>query len=822
MSSTTTLRNDVARTGTNPNFPIQSGSWRKYVSLDLGTTTIGGTTFGRPVRAGVLVVENWLFNSGPLVGQTQTLVLVSTTTNEIYCYSESNLIVGGTAPLWHTSLGVTPMTRTGSNIAPPLGICGTPVVDTANRRMFVVAMWNDGTGHGKYSIFNIALDTGNITTSQELVDGGSGHPTKFNGDLLDQRTAINLVSGWLWLGFADFYADDTGTYYGWVVAIDPNDLTTQLYQPMVSQKTAVYAGGVWGPGGVAAAADGTVFALTGNATNASAAYWTSLGAKGPGSVGDYFNGIVRVSVTGSGPSAKLNVVDWFQASAFTQAENAGDWDFGGSSPVVLPLINGRQLTAFVPKDGNIFVLDSHNLGNFSVPLTLEKFADAFVNHGDDTKVAIAFLQTPSGQNILIVGADSNGALGGFAAYSLNATATPPTLTQLWKAPSLLSDSFGSPSVITSPVPDPSKPPNPIGLAWIIDGADAGNNYLKNCAMRAYDVLTGAIAYDSTVLNDVTEQIPHFAPITSGGNSVFCTTSTGFMGFTQRPYPAIRLGLCDYSGKLYAAWKGETGDDRLFYSAFDGTSWVPQETIAGNSSVGPGLAVFGSSMFAAWKGENDDQRLFFAGFSGTTWLAQAQIPGVASSIGPSLAGFDSKLYAVWKGDDNDQRLWYASFDGTKWSAQAQISGVGSSLGPSLTVFAGKLYAAWKGVDGDQNLWYASFDGTKWSAQAQIPGVGSNIGPSLAVFAGKMYAAWKGEDDDQRLWFASFDGTKWSAQAQIPGVASSIGPSLAGFGSKLYAAWKGEEGDQQLWYASFDGTKWSAQANIPGNSGPDTWN
>ena len=329
----------------------------------------------------------------------------------------------------------------------------------------------------------------------------------------------------------------------------------------------------------------------------------------------------------------------------------------------------------------------------------------------------------------IVGADSNGALLGgfrrlFTECDRDATYFDPTVEGAIATKRLV----GVTECDDKPVPDPSKPPNPIGLAWIIDGADAGNNYLKNCAMRAYDVLTGAIAYDSTVLNDVTEQIPHFAPITSGGNSVFCTSSTGFMGFTQRPYPAIRLGLCDYSGKLYAAWKGETGDDRLFYSAFDGTSWVPQETIAGNSSVGPGLAVFGSSMFAAWKGENDDQRLFFAGFSGTTWLAQAQIPGVASSIGPSLAGFDSKLYAVWKGDDNDQRLWYASFDGTKWSAQAQISGVGSSLGPSLTVFAGKLYAAWKGVDGDQNLWYASFDGTKWSAQAQIPGVGSNIGRS----------------------------------------------------------------------------------------------
>jgi hypothetical protein len=139
-------------------------------------------------------------------------------------------------------LGVPPFMRGGSNIAPPLGVCGTPVVDTANRRMFVVAMSDDGIGKGKYTIFEIALDTGGITKQQVLVDpGAAGRPT-FNSDLLDQRTAINLVNGWLWLGFADFYADDTGRYYGWVVAVQADDLSKQLYQPMVS----LHSSNTWG------------------------------------------------------------------------------------------------------------------------------------------------------------------------------------------------------------------------------------------------------------------------------------------------------------------------------------------------------------------------------------------------------------------------------------------------------------------------------------------------------------------------------------------------------------------------------------------------
>ncbi len=283
---------------------------------------------------------------------------------------------------------------------------------------------------------------------------------------------------------------------------------------------------------------------------------------------------------------------------------------------------------------------------------------------------------------------------------------------------------------------------------------------------------------------------------------------------------ILQGLCCYNELLYAAWKGDVGDDRLFYSNFNGTAWASQATIAGNSSVGSALAVLSGSMFAAWKGEPGDERLFFAKYNGHTWTQQAQIAGVASSVGPSLAAFQNKLYAAWKGMGNDQRMWYASFDGTNWSAQAQIPGVASSVGPSLAVFQNKLYAAWKGMGNDQRLWYASFDGSKWSTQAQIPGVASSIGSSLAVFNNKLYAAWKGAGSDQRLWYASFDGTNWSAQAPIPiPVASSIGPALSECRGKLYAMWKGAGSDQRLWYASFDGINWSVQATIPGNTGQD---
>jgi len=236
-----------------------------------------------------------------------------------------------------------------------------------------------------------------------------------------------------------------------------------------------------------------------------------------------------------GTLPQIQVLDWFQGSTITRPENAGDWDFGGSSPLVLPPINGQQLLAFVPKDGDIFVLSTQNLGNFAEPLTRVTFANAFNANpqGGDTKVALSFLQK-AGINILIVGADSNGPLGGFAAFQIDTTTVPPTLAQLWHQPYRLRDSFGSPLVI-------SRPDSPLSHAWVIDGDDSESGFLQNCAMRAYDILTGAVVYDSTAANQVGELIPHFAPLTSGDFSVFCPTSKGFVGFTQRPGSGNQVG-----------------------------------------------------------------------------------------------------------------------------------------------------------------------------------------------------------------------------------------------------------------------------------------
>src|SRR5271163_2405740 len=112
-----------------------------------------------------------------------------------------------------------------------------------------------------------------------------------------------------------------------------------------------------------------------------------------------------------------------------------------------------------------------------------------------------------------------------------------------------------------------------------------------------------------------------------------------------------MGICqglasNSSNELYAAWKGETGDDRLFFSTFNGKTWGSVATMPGNSSVGPALAFNGGTLYAAWKGIYGDNRLFSAQWNGSSWVDGKTIDG-NSDIGPTLASLNGKLYAAWK-------------------------------------------------------------------------------------------------------------------------------------------------------------------------------
>jgi hypothetical protein len=96
------------------------------------------------------------------------------------------------------------------------------------------------------------------------------------------------------------------------------------------------------------------------------------------------------------------------------------------------------------------------------------------------------------------------------------------------------------------------------------------------------------------------------------------------------------------GAFYMAWKGADADQRLFVStSTDGTNWSTPQTIPGNSSDGPALGSSYSNgiltLYLAWKGEMGDQRLFWTmSLDGNVWEGQRNIVGIGFSTSTSPA------------------------------------------------------------------------------------------------------------------------------------------------------------------------------------------
>jgi len=305
-----------------------------------------------------------------------------------------------------------------------------------------------------------------------------------------------------------------------------------------------------------------------------------------------------------------------------------------------------------------------------------------------------------------------------------------------------------------------------------------------------------------------------------------------------PHPGRGPGLAALGKTLYAAWKGVSGDDSLYYSnGPDAVGIIP-----GNSSACPSLAAFTPAgqtrpkLFAGYKGQPGDMRVFVSSFDGQNW-AQQIVLGSNSSIGPSLAVFQKKLYAAYKGEHSDQRAFVISTsDGTSWDTEQEITGIATSTGLALAAYtppghAEKLFGAFKGMWVDDRIFVSFMDahGT-WDQPKQVftSAAESSIvltsetssSVALATLNDVLYLAYKGKDTEDIYVIASSNGVSWGGAKRVSGAMSSVGPSLTSFDGKLYLAHKGGGTDSTIYLlSSLDGANWIGEPTIPGGTSPD---
>jgi outer membrane protein assembly factor BamB len=254
------------------------------------------------------------------------LVYVATLNNTVYALNQSDGTVA-----WSSHLG----TPQGSgwvcgNVA-PMGILGTPVIDTAANRIYAVAEIAGTTP--TYRLFGLDLTTGTTVLNTVIA------PTGFDWTIQQQRGALALANGYVYVPFGGRAGDcfnGSSPYYGWVIGV-PTDGVSSLNV----FKTPSGAESVWAPGGVVV--DDTshnVFFATGNAI--------------PCAGSTLSDAVVRVSPTLTSPT-------FFQPNDWQSNWCGPDSDLGSASPVLI----SPNLMFTAGKHGGGFLLDPTNLGGLN-------------------------------------------------------------------------------------------------------------------------------------------------------------------------------------------------------------------------------------------------------------------------------------------------------------------------------------------------------------------------------------------------------------------------------------------------------------------------
>lgn len=350
--SVLTQHNDNARTGQN------------LLETVLTPDTVRSSQFGRlfqyPVDGDVYTQPLYVAAVAiPGVG-VRNMVYIATEHDSVYAFDADDT-EGTRAPLWQDSFidlaaGVTavPYADTATtDIAPEIGITGTPVIDPTTGTLYVVAKTKEPSAYAqRLHALDIATGAekfgGPVLIAPEAAGGGDGNTNgvlTFDALRENQRAGLLLLNGVVYITWASH--GDHPPYHGWVVGYD-----AQTLQPVAvfNDTPDGSAGGIWqGGGGLSADDDGTIYCATGNGTVDG-----YLGGR------DFGESVLRLS-TADG----LRVADYFTPFNYVTL-NGGDFDLGSSGVLLLPDQPAARphLAVTAGKQGTIYIVDRDDLGQF--------------------------------------------------------------------------------------------------------------------------------------------------------------------------------------------------------------------------------------------------------------------------------------------------------------------------------------------------------------------------------------------------------------------------------------------------------------------------
>lgn len=348
--SVLTQHNDNTRAGWNAN------------ETALTTSNVNGQQFGKVFTLPVddeVYAQPLVVGHVSIVGGEHNVVYVATVNNTLYAFDADD----GTL-YWmknYSAPGMRPPRSTDmtgacggsySDFSGNIGMVGTPVIDAATQTLYVVARSSDGGSFVQHLHAVSIVDGSEMSGSPVQItatypgtgDGSVNNVITFDGQRQNQRQALTLVNGVVYVTFASHC--DWGPYHGWVLGYD----AATLQQRIVYNATPDgYAGGMWeSGGGMAADAVGNLYVVAGNGTVGDSVDPTSLTNRGESAL--------KLVPSGS----TLLVASYFTPYDYPFLNNY-DLDYGSIGALLIPNSNYYFTGG---KDGNLYLLDKDVMGGY--------------------------------------------------------------------------------------------------------------------------------------------------------------------------------------------------------------------------------------------------------------------------------------------------------------------------------------------------------------------------------------------------------------------------------------------------------------------------
>ncbi len=457
---------------------------------------------------------------------THNVAFVATEHDDVYAFDTDSNTGANASPLWYHSFadpnnGVTAVPYaeiSDADIVPEIGITGTPVIDGSTGTLYVVAKTKEvrgGVAHYVQKLHALDLATGaekfggpytigdttfggpdggftDVTSISVngVGDGANGGVVRFNAARENQRSALQLVNGVVYVAWASH--GDARPYHGWLIGFN-----AQTLQPVKVFNMSPNAGGVgmWQSGGaVSADAQGNLYFAVGNGF---------VGPQGqaafnPG-LGNWSESVLKLSTTG-----QLSVADYFTPYDWQTLDNQ-DADLGSGGAMLLPDSVGsaahRHLMVELGKSGKIYLIDRDNMGQNVVPPGPDRVVQVVTAGQQGVWGNPSFFQVSPTTGIIYYHG-SGDVLKGYTITNGHIDDTP---ADIMRAPQSTFSKFPGtqPVISANGIANPTNPTD--GIVWELQvdnfggGTPNGNQPLTGPAfLRALDATNlNTILYDSS-------------------------------------------------------------------------------------------------------------------------------------------------------------------------------------------------------------------------------------------------------------------------------------------------------------------------------------